>query len=305
MLEDEVRTKALLAMLDALVRPGDVVADLGSGTGVLAALALRRGAARVHAVEAGPIIRLARKMASDNGISDRIVFHEGDAATVELPERVDVAVSECLGNFAFGDAMFGALERFAARWVKPPPGGRRGPVEVRLFLQPADARLHWEPEPFWRTPWNGLDLSAFLHAEWNRVPVVAPPPAFLLGAPRQVARFDPYKRPESLEIQASWDLPAGRWLSGVCGWFEVDWAPGVTMSTAPGAPETHWSPLLFPLAFEPEASAGARAAERLDFTLRVDFDAEEIPRYRWEGVIGPPDCPPRLLLRRSSDAPFG
>jgi SAM-dependent methyltransferase len=281
MLQDEVRNTALEAMIRALVRPGDVVADVGTGTGVLAALARRAGAARVYAIDASPIVTLVGRMARDNGL-DGIIPVQGDAATVELPERVDVCFSECLGNFAFSDAMFAAVGAFANRWLAP--DGRRGPVAVRLYLAPLDARLVFEPERTWTAPWRDLDLSAFLAAEYPRVRTGAAPPSFLRAPARQVLSFDPYDRADHYTLEASWSLEAERPVTALAGWFEVDWAPGVTMTTAPDAPGTHWSQTLFPL---PPRTPGPD--ETLRVALSVDFDAAEVPHYRWEATYAGPE----------------
>jgi len=275
MLQDDARTASLRAMVEALVRPGDVVADVGTGTGILAFWARRAGASRVYAIDTSDIVRLSSKVAKDNGI-DEVFFLQGDAAEVELPEQVDLVFSECLGNFAFGDAMFGALSTFTERWLKV--GGRRAPTSVRLYLQPANSGLFWDPLPFWRQPWHGLDLSAFCHAEENRVAVVDTVQSFLWGEPLQVAEFDPFRRPASLQLTAAWDVPEGRLVTGVVGWFEVDWAPGVTLDTSPKAEATHWSQVLFPVPHH-EAARG----DRLEFQLDIGFSDDEVPRYRWSG----------------------
>ena len=278
MLQDEARTKALKAMVADLVRPGDVVADVGTGTGILAAWALQAGAARVYAVEASPIARLARRFFDANGFGERAVVLEGPAEEVELPEPVDVVVSECLGNFAFSDAMFLTVGRFCDRWLKP--GGRRGPHRVRLVLQPADARLFADPTTFFREPYDGLDVSAFIHAAERRVDVCDGVPSFMRAESTVVADFDPLDRPERFVLDASWDLTEGKSVTGVLGWFDVDWSPHATMSTSPFAESTHWSQTLFHVPLH-MPSAGDRLACRIEVT----FDSGERPRYAWSGAF--------------------
>ncbi len=277
MMQDDIRTAALMKMIETLVRPGDVVADVGTGTGILAILALRAGAARVHAIDASPIVRLARRLAEDNGVADRMLCHEADAAQVDVGEQVDVVFSECLGNFAFGDGMWRALQAFSDRHLKP--GGRRGPTEVRMFLQPADSRLFWDPWRFWETPWNGIDVSAFQGAEDNRVNVVDVVSSFCWAQPALVATIDPFDRADSYALTGTWEVPEGRLVTGLVGWFDVDWAPGVPMGSGPFDPGTHWSQVIFPV-----PRREAKAGESLRATVHVAFSPEERPSYRWEGA---------------------
>jgi precorrin-6B methylase 2 len=103
MLDDEVRTAAYIAAIEQVVSPGDVVVDIGTGTGVLAMAAARAGAARVYAIEAGAIAGRAREVIARNGLADRVQVIRGWSSAVELPERGDVLVTETLGSDPFDE----------------------------------------------------------------------------------------------------------------------------------------------------------------------------------------------------------
>lgn len=86
----------LLANL-AKVKKGDVVADFGTGSGVIAVLiAAKTNAAKVYALEKQKIMcDLARKNADHNGLSGRIEVVEGDIADAEKllgKESINVVV---------------------------------------------------------------------------------------------------------------------------------------------------------------------------------------------------------------------
>ena len=72
-------TRCALRLLDAVVRPGADIADVGTGSGILAIAAARLGAARVLAVDNDP---LACAAARDNAAANRA----GDAVEVEERE---------------------------------------------------------------------------------------------------------------------------------------------------------------------------------------------------------------------------
>ena len=60
-LVDRVKRERYQAAIDRLVRPGQVVMDLGCGSGVLGLMALRAGAAEVFFVEEHGLIEVARQ----------------------------------------------------------------------------------------------------------------------------------------------------------------------------------------------------------------------------------------------------
>jgi len=87
--KDERRTPAFREAIRSTVRPGDVVIDVGAGTGILSFFAASAGAAKVYAVEIDPVsaAALRRSVALNPAVGDRIHVVEGDAATVDLPRR--------------------------------------------------------------------------------------------------------------------------------------------------------------------------------------------------------------------------
>ena len=75
-----------------VVRPGDYVADLGTGSAVLAIAAARLGASRVAAIELdADAIGNAEENVRVNGVSDRVAVIEGDAESL-LPLVAPVRV---------------------------------------------------------------------------------------------------------------------------------------------------------------------------------------------------------------------
>ncbi len=135
MICDRVRTGAFRRAIDSVVRPGDIVLDVGAGSGILSVFAARAGAARVYAVERTSAAVLAQELAAANGAAEIVQVIHGDVLDVELPERVDVIVSEWLGGFGIDEGMLVPVIVARDRWLKPQPGrpghGRAGPSRCR------------------------------------------------------------------------------------------------------------------------------------------------------------------------------
>src|SRR6266498_2113357 len=97
MIANKVRTDAYAQALRQTVKPGSVVLDLGTGTGIWALLACQFGAHKVYAIEQSDVIQVAREIAAANGYSERIEFIQELSTRVTLPEKADVLVSDVRG----------------------------------------------------------------------------------------------------------------------------------------------------------------------------------------------------------------
>lgn len=139
MLADRHRMAAYKKGIFENIRPGDIVADIGTGTGILSFLALQAGAARVYAIESGDIIETARKVAAENGLMGKTVFIHADSREVNLPEKVDVILTETFGGMGIDEGAIEMLADARDRFLKP--GGLILPAILHLWALPVQFDL--------------------------------------------------------------------------------------------------------------------------------------------------------------------
>jgi len=245
MLTDTVRTEAYRRAIEAVVRPRHRVLDFGCGTGILSLFAARAGAKTVYAIDQSPMIRAATAIARDNGF-DNITFIYGDDETVALPHRVDVLVSEWMGNFVFGDLMLEPLLRLRDRFLKK--GGSMIPERITLYAALLrDEALYDDLSYFRRRPY-GFDYSHVGDWSFQRTAVLQLAPGQVLEPSVEVATFDLHTLkhvPKVLEATVTSQTAAA--VYGICGWFDVHLAQDIAFGTGPSAAPTHWHQVLFPL----------------------------------------------------------
>jgi len=80
---EHATTRGVIRLMQNVVRPGDRVADLGSGSAVLAIAAAKLGARYVAAIELDhDAIENAEQNVARNNVANRVVVVEGDASTL-------------------------------------------------------------------------------------------------------------------------------------------------------------------------------------------------------------------------------
>ena len=91
-------TRVALTLLEQLLRPGQLVLDLGSGSGILAIAAAKLGARRAVGIENDPEAHpVAIRNAARNGVGGRVEFLEGDAGLLApLVGPADLILSNIL-----------------------------------------------------------------------------------------------------------------------------------------------------------------------------------------------------------------
>ncbi|EGJ30260.1 MULTISPECIES: class I SAM-dependent methyltransferase [Moorena] len=135
MLEDSARMEAYHSAIfknKSEMIADKVVLDVGTGTGVLAVWAAKAGAKRVYAVDASNAAKLARRLVQSSNVSDVVTILNSKVEEVEIPEPVDVIVSEWMGCFLLKESMFDSVAYARDKWLKP--GGLMLPSRATIIL---------------------------------------------------------------------------------------------------------------------------------------------------------------------------
>jgi type I protein arginine methyltransferase len=274
MIGDRVRTEAFRRAIDAVVRPGDIVLDVGAGSGILSVFAARAGAARVYAVEQTTIAVLAQELAAANGVADVVRVIQADVMDVEPPERVDVIVSEWLGGFGIDEGMLVPVIAARDRWLKP--GGIMIPASVTAWTALVCDRYLAETLDFLRAGPYGLELRDLVEKTINELSYS--------GGFRHLASGDRRSGPGRLWTTrtglitleeahaphvAETRLPIDDLgtANALALWFSAELAPDISLSVGPGDPPTHWgmttAPLRSPVELTPGTVVRARVRNAL------------------------------------------
>ncbi len=87
-----------LRLLEEVVRPGDTVFDIGTGSGILAVAAAKLGAATVRAVDLDPVaVRVAGENVAANAVGDRVTVVAGDLLT-GFEGKADVIIANIVAD---------------------------------------------------------------------------------------------------------------------------------------------------------------------------------------------------------------
>lgn len=276
LIADRVRNAAFEKALRAVIKKGETtVADIGTGTGLLALMAAKLGAREVFLYEVAEVAGVAAKILKANGARNCHLIPCHSTEMVD-PPRVDVVVSETLGNYAFEEHIIETLADAKKRFLKP--GGAIVPRRLEQIVAPVVSdRIQREFDAWDAT---GFDLSVARAMSLNNIYVRTLKPAELLRAQVwDAVEFGADAR-SSRKGEASWKLDAPATIYGFAVWWKAELAAGIDLSTAPDAPRTHWEQLYFPLLSPIAANSG----ETIGVALRSRTSQEGGTHVAWTAL---------------------
>jgi len=261
---DRLRNDAFTKALKKVIRKGDTLTDIGSGTGFLSFVASKLGAKQCYLYEHSDALELSKKIAKENGIRNCTFIHK-HSSDVKNPVKTDVVISETLGNFALEEHIIENMMD-AKKFLKP--GGTVIPRKLRQFVCPViDERL-WEQINVWSKIGHELKFSEAERITMNNMYVKTIKPNELLpNGTKQWDAIDFTKKESSIRSatgghdrrgsgEVRWKFQNDHTIFGFAVFFECDLLPGITISTNPTKPKTHWEQILLPLLSPIQASNG-------------------------------------------------
>lgn len=255
MLADEVRTEAYRRAIEKHIKPGDVVLDLGTGSGILSLFASRSGPKIIYAVDHSDFIDVAREIARRNGVNN-IEFVKMNSRQFTPREKVDVILHEQIGDDLFDENMVENILDLKSRILKP--GGRIVPGRFELFLEPVVLKRPFRVPFLWDIELDGVDLG-FL--EDSEVIKTYKPPRYMfravppgavesfLCAPEPLLSVDLNRMTSADEIPTSYTVSRAVQHSGTMEgfyvYFRASFDDEVSFGTSPVNPALNWGNRLF------------------------------------------------------------
>ncbi|PHU18789.1 putative histone-arginine methyltransferase CARM1 [Capsicum chinense] len=256
MLQDFVRTGTYYAAVienraDFL---GRVVVDVGAGSGILSLFAAQAGAKHVYAVEASEMAEYAKKLIAGNpSLSERITVIKGKVEEVELPVKADILISEPMGTLLVNERMLESYVIARDRFLVP--NGKMFPTVGRIHMAPfsdeylymeiANKAIFWQQQSYFGVNLTPLQRSAY-EGYFSQPVVDAFDPRLLIApAISHVINFTSIKEEDlyEIEIPLKFTSPVSTRVHGLACWFDVLFNGSTVprwLTTAPGAPTTHW-----------------------------------------------------------------
>lgn len=277
LVHDDRRNVAYAKALDHYIEPGMTVFEIGTGTGLLAMLAVRAGAAHVYTCEnRREVARAAREIIENNGMGGQITVIAKDAYAlrvgVDLPERCDVFVAEVVDNSLLGEGVLPLTEFARKHLLKPGAVLLPSVVSAVGYLVPGDIHRQY----YSVGDVLGFDLSAF-----NRFAPLEINASVLLGSvlplseAMTLASFD-LAADEHTE-SASVDFTATRdgIVDGLMRWLRLDFGNGIVFENAPPV-RSCWDPHLHVL----DTPRAVLVGERVTFNISHDRNSLYVEEHR-------------------------
>ncbi len=250
MVGDTVRVDGYYKGIQNGIKKGDVVVDVGTGTGILSFFAAQKEPKKIYAIDHSNIISVAKVIAEANNISN-IEFVQTNSKNFQPDEKVDVILHEQIGQCLFGENMVEHLLDLKRRMLKPT--GKILPSQFELFVEPIVMKSEYGVPFLWNQKIHGVNFSCTQNnPEVNKLKKSSyllknarnHEVDYLVAEPEPILGFDLNKIESESDIPKSFEMTRkvvrSGMVDGFCIYFKVIFDENNSFDNAPTSRQTNW-----------------------------------------------------------------
>ena len=283
MLSDKNRMDTYHKAITKHIKEGDIVIDLGTGTGILAFFASQKSPKKIYAIEHGNIIETAKKVCDHNGIKN-IEFVNANSKNFSTSEKVDFIIHEQIGALLFDEYMIDNLSDLKERVLKK--DGKILPGKFEVFLVPVKLKDLSRVPYIWEQNIHGIRYDCFdelkksdIDASYGLLKVRPEAVDYFLSEPEKILYYD-MDTMKAEDLKKSYDIKVkinrpGN-ADGFCFFFNIIFDDEIILSTNPLTSVTHWNvPILR------TENISCKAGDEIKFNLSWENPSKQ-DSYRWK-----------------------
>ena len=244
MMNDAPRNDAYLKALNLAIGEGDVVLEIGTGSGLLSMMAADSGASAVITCEASPTIaKSATRIIDQNGYGEKITVIDKMSTELivgkDLPRKADVVISEVLSAEFVGEGVRSTILDANQRLLSD--GGRMvpesGAIKVALLGSNTEICNKISVDLV-----NGYNLSDFNTIMSQKISLSLSDRPNLLSDSEDAFHINLYdsKQITKSEKILSLKVTESGLCLGVIQWLRVNLFDSIEYENTPGETASHW-----------------------------------------------------------------
>ena len=241
---DNLRYDHYWKAIKCAVKKGDVVADLGSESGILTFFALKAGAKKVYAIYDTSYEGIKKLIRGLNPGSAEVILIDPNSSD-KIKEPLDVMISSAKGALGFDEHSLNKITKIRDQYLKV--DGVLIPEDLTLWLSPVESDTQVSNKIIW-SHIHAFDFSSSQQASNKKVVSQLISKKSLLAKPQMLANIDFYTETRSV-IQKKLTFEAFRagMMNGFAGWYQVNLFDGISYSTSPDSSATFGVQSFIPL----------------------------------------------------------
>jgi len=257
MLADMVRVSNYYKAIKRYIKEGDVVIDLGTGTGILSFFSAQQKPSKIYAIDHSNFIDVAKIIAEHNDMTN-VQFVRINSRNFTSKEKVDVILHEQMGDNLFDENMIENILDLKQRLLKST--GRIMPGKFEVFLEPVCIKKDYKVPFLWENHINGVDfdfiknmslIDKYKSADYTIKWLENSAFDYFMCDPKPILSFDlnylKSKNDIPKIINISKKVIYSGMMDGLCFYFRVIFDEEINFGTSPLHTNTHWGNRLFRL----------------------------------------------------------